>query len=64
MGLQVAVLSEMMGSKKASDKLLTMYSPFLGLGVLATLRGLLAHSHRTNSAHSKRSAMAARKKRA
>ncbi|KAI9094188.1 hypothetical protein K1719_026770 [Acacia pycnantha] len=41
----VAILSEMIGSKRASDKLLMMYFPFLGLGVLATLRGLLSHSN-------------------
>ncbi|KAJ1404329.1 Sigma intracellular receptor 2 [Sesbania bispinosa] len=59
----VAVLSEMMLSNKASDKLLSMYVPFMGLGVLATLRGLLAHSSKATSAHGKRPAMA-RKKRA
>ncbi|GAU31923.1 hypothetical protein TSUD_271080 [Trifolium subterraneum] len=58
----VAVLSEMMGSKKASDKLLTMYFPFMCLGVLATLRGLLTNSSKS-SAFGKRPAMA-RKKRA
>ncbi|KAK4255355.1 hypothetical protein QN277_008366 [Acacia crassicarpa] len=41
----VAILSEMIGSKRASAKLLMMYFPFLGLGVLATLRGLLSHSN-------------------
>lgn len=46
---QVAILSEMIGSGKASDKLLTMYFPFLGLGVLAILRGLLAQSGKTAS---------------
>ncbi|XP_045828519.1 sigma intracellular receptor 2 [Trifolium pratense] len=59
----VAVLSEMMGSKKASDKLLTMYFPFMCLGVLATLRGLLTNSSKSSSAFGKRPAIA-RKKRA
>ncbi|XWS34281.1 hypothetical protein CRYUN_Cryun21dG0027400 [Craigia yunnanensis] len=36
-----AILGEMLGSLKASDKLLMMYSPFLGFGVLALMRGLL-----------------------
>ncbi|XP_024029993.1 sigma intracellular receptor 2 [Morus notabilis] len=45
----VAILSEMIGSGKASDKLLTVYFPFLGLGVLAILRGLLAQSGKTAS---------------
>ncbi|XP_057455811.1 uncharacterized protein LOC130747018 [Lotus japonicus] len=59
----VAVLSEMIGSQKASEKLLAMYYPFMGLGVLAVLRGVLAHSSKSASAIGKRSAMA-RKKRA
>ncbi|KAK7312719.1 hypothetical protein VNO77_36804 [Canavalia gladiata] len=59
----VAILSEMMCSKRASEKLLTLYFPFLVLGVLATLRGLLSHSSKTASALGKRSALA-RKKRA
>ncbi|XVE85644.1 hypothetical protein DITRI_Ditri17bG0107000 [Diplodiscus trichospermus] len=36
-----AILGEILGSRKASDKLLMMYSPFLGFGVLALMRGLL-----------------------
>ncbi|XP_004515073.1 uncharacterized protein [Cicer arietinum] len=59
----VAVLSELTGSKKASEKLLTMYFPFMCLGILATLRGLLSNSSKTGSAFGKRSALA-RKKRA
>ncbi|XP_058734873.1 uncharacterized protein LOC131606748 [Vicia villosa] len=59
----VAVLSEMMGSKKASEKLLSMYFPFMCLGILATLRGLLTSSSKSSSAFGKRPAMA-RKKRA
>ncbi|OMO72323.1 Transmembrane protein 6/97 [Corchorus olitorius] len=36
-----AVLGDLLGSKKGSDKLLMFYSPFMGFGVLALLRGLL-----------------------
>ncbi|XP_071739649.1 uncharacterized protein, partial [Rutidosis leptorrhynchoides] len=43
-----AILSELVGSGKASDKLLKLYLPFLGLGVLAIFRGLLPHSHKSN----------------
>ncbi|XP_061351466.1 uncharacterized protein LOC133296482 [Gastrolobium bilobum] len=59
----VAILSEMMNSNRASDKLLTMYVPIMGMGVLATLRGLLPCSSKASSALGKRSVMA-RKKRA
>ncbi|XP_027347768.1 sigma intracellular receptor 2 [Abrus precatorius] len=59
----VAVLTEMMGSKRASEKLLTLYFPFLALSILATLRGLLNHSSKTTSSLGKRPALA-RKKRA
>ncbi|XWS69530.1 hypothetical protein CRYUN_Cryun04dG0186900 [Craigia yunnanensis] len=37
-----AILGEMIGSEKASDKLVMMYSPFWGFGVLALLRGLVS----------------------
>ncbi|XP_028751767.1 sigma intracellular receptor 2-like [Neltuma alba] len=36
----VALLSEMVGSGRASAKLLSLYGPVMGLGVLAILRGL------------------------
>ncbi|KAA0040253.1 hypothetical protein IC582_000437 [Cucumis melo] len=36
-----AVLGEMVGSNRASTTLLAMYYPFMGLGVLAMLRGLV-----------------------
>ncbi|VFQ62178.1 unnamed protein product [Cuscuta campestris] len=42
----VAILAEQTQSKRASDKLLMMYYPFLGFAVLAMLRGLLHVSKR------------------
>ncbi|XP_076944761.1 uncharacterized protein LOC143615544 [Bidens hawaiensis] len=45
----VAILSEMVGSGKASEKLLLMYYPFLGFAVLAILRGFLPHSGKSNA---------------
>ncbi|GMP52985.1 hypothetical protein CsSME_00018600 [Camellia sinensis var. sinensis] len=39
-----AILSELMRSNKASDKLLVMYSPFMGFAVLAILQELHPHS--------------------
>lgn len=62
-GLQVAILSEMMNSNRASDKLLTLYASFMGLGALALLRGLLTCSSKSTSALGKRPALM-RKKRA
>ncbi|KAI3412677.1 EXPERA domain-containing protein [Psidium guajava] len=59
----VAILSELTGSGKASDNLLMVYFPFLGLSLLAFLRGLLPYSTQTTSSISKRHALA-RKKRA
>ncbi|KAL5573312.1 hypothetical protein UlMin_022909 [Ulmus minor] len=59
----VAILSELIGSGKASDKLLMMYVPFAGLGVLATMRGLLPRSAKTASTGGKGPALT-RKKRA
>ncbi|XAR55393.1 hypothetical protein NMG60_11035454 [Bertholletia excelsa] len=44
----IAILAEMMGSGKASEKLLMMYCPFLGFGLLATLRGLFVHSGKSS----------------
>ncbi|KAL1362791.1 hypothetical protein HN51_011007 [Arachis hypogaea] len=60
----VAVLSEMMLSNKASEKLLKMYFPFMGFGVLALLRGLMSNSSRSSSSSGRRPAFALRKKRA
>ncbi|XP_060672614.1 uncharacterized protein LOC125418268 [Ziziphus jujuba] len=60
----VPMLSELVWSGKASDKLLTMYFPFMGLGVLATLRGLLLpHFAKTIPTDGKKPSLA-RKKRA
>jgi len=60
---QVAILSEMMNSNRASEKLLTLYASFMGLGALALLRGLLTCSSKSASALGKRPALT-RKKRA
>ncbi|XVE91758.1 hypothetical protein REPUB_Repub01dG0039000 [Reevesia pubescens] len=57
-----ALLGELLGSQKASDKLLKMYSPFMGLGILALLRGLVPQSGKAPTI-GKRPALA-RKKRA
>ncbi|XP_058220360.1 uncharacterized protein LOC131330701 [Rhododendron vialii] len=46
----VAILSEMLGSQRASDKLLMMHYPFLGFAVLAILRGLLPYPGKTTAA--------------
>ncbi|XP_065875062.1 uncharacterized protein [Euphorbia lathyris] len=39
----VAILAELKGSGKASEKLMMIYYPFLGLGLSAMLRGLMPH---------------------
>ncbi|KAK3230755.1 hypothetical protein Dsin_002636 [Dipteronia sinensis] len=49
------LLGELMGSRKASEKLIMMYSPSMGLGVLAFLCGLILCSSKTSLALSKRS---------
>ena len=51
-----------MGSHKASDKLLMVYFPFLGFGVLAILRGLMPHSGRTTSTIGKRTLLGRKKR--
>ncbi|KAK4577296.1 hypothetical protein RGQ29_027710 [Quercus rubra] len=58
----VTILSELIGSHKASDKLLMMYFPFLGFGVLAILRGLMPHSGRTTSTIGKRPQLGRKKR--
>lgn len=60
---QSAILSELIGSGNASDKLIMLHYPFVGMGVLATLRGLLPHSSKTASTVGKGPALG-RKKRA
>lgn len=57
----VAILSELIRSSKASEKLLMVYYPFLGLSVLAVLRGLLPASCKT-AVISKRPVPARKKK--
>ncbi|KAK8529119.1 hypothetical protein V6N13_102050 [Hibiscus sabdariffa] len=56
-----ALLGELLGSQKASDKLVTMYSPFMGVGVLALLRGLVPHSGKSQAVD-KRPAIAGKKR--
>ncbi|EOY01449.1 Transmembrane protein 97, putative [Theobroma cacao] len=58
-----AILGELLGSPKASDKLLIVYSPFTGFGILAMLRGLVPHSGKAAPTTGKGPALA-RKKRA
>ncbi|CAK7329681.1 unnamed protein product [Dovyalis caffra] len=62
----VAILAELTGSGKASDNLLMMYSPFLGLGVLCILRGLIPSSSKSSGPRPKSSRIPAlaRKKKA
>ncbi|XP_042504743.1 uncharacterized protein LOC122081626 [Macadamia integrifolia] len=62
----VAILGELMGSGKASDKLLLLYSPFLGFAILAVLRGLVPSGGRSRTPTSTNAARAttARKKKA
>ncbi|XP_059661062.1 uncharacterized protein LOC132307352 [Cornus florida] len=57
----VAILAELIGSRKASEELLMMYYPFMGFAVLAILRGLLPHSGKT-TAMGKRPALNRKKK--
>lgn len=59
---QVTILSELIQSGKASDKLLFMYIPFLGLGVLAILRGMLPPTRTTSSMIGKRPMLGRKKK--
>ncbi|KAF9587788.1 hypothetical protein IFM89_005663 [Coptis chinensis] len=59
----VAILSELLGSQKASDKLLMVYGPFLGVAVIAVLRGLVPALKKTSGTPVAKSS-AARKKRA
>ncbi|KAJ6816137.1 transmembrane protein 97 [Iris pallida] len=57
------IMAELLGSGRASEKLLQMYTPFAAFSVLAILRGLFPrrrHSTHTSASH----ASSARKKRA
>ena len=47
--MQVVILAELTASGKASDTLIRIYSPFLGLSVLAILRGLLSHPGKSSA---------------
>ncbi|KAB5541448.1 hypothetical protein DKX38_014422 [Salix brachista] len=61
----VAILAELLGSGKASDDLLMMYYPFLGLGMLCIVRGLIQNSSKISGSRPKSSripALARRKK--
>ncbi|XP_031253255.1 sigma intracellular receptor 2-like [Pistacia vera] len=58
-----AVLADLFGSGKASDELIMVYFPFMGLGVLAILRGLLGNPAKTTTLNiGKRSALGRKKK--
>ncbi|EEF38188.1 sigma intracellular receptor 2 [Ricinus communis] len=50
----VAIVAELIGSGRASDKLMMIHAPCLGIGLLAILRGLVPHSGNTASAMGKR----------
>ncbi|CAH8251224.1 unnamed protein product [Arabidopsis lyrata] len=57
-----AILGEMIGSGKASDRLLMMYVPFMGFGILAVLRGLVCRSTKNTGSVGKRSTIMPRRK--
>ncbi|CAI0460515.1 unnamed protein product [Linum tenue] len=58
----VPVLSELILSGKASDELLMLYAPFLGVGVVAMLRGFVPHSAKSGSGVGKRTAFGRKKR--
>ncbi|CAL1406976.1 unnamed protein product [Linum trigynum] len=58
----VPLLSEMIMSGRASDKLLMLYSPFLGVGVVAMLRGFVPQSAKGGSGIGKRPAFGRKKR--
>ncbi|XP_050206973.1 uncharacterized protein LOC126656446 isoform X1 [Mercurialis annua] len=49
-----ALLAELKGAGKASDKMLMIYSPCMGFGILAILRGLIPLSSKIDSAARKK----------
>ncbi|KAL0703351.1 hypothetical protein Bca4012_069776 [Brassica carinata] len=57
-----AILGEMIGSGKASERLLMMYVPFMGIGVLAVLRGLVSSSTKSTGSGGKRYTIMPRRK--
>ncbi|KAF2547453.1 hypothetical protein F2Q70_00019435 [Brassica cretica] len=57
-----AILGEMIGSGKASERLLMMYVPFMGIGVLAVLRGLVSSSTKSTGSVGKRYTITPRRK--
>ena len=61
--LQAAIIGELVTSGRASETLLMVYYPFLGLAVLAILRGLLSRSSARSTPTSAKG-LASRKKRA
>ena len=52
----------MIGSGKASERLLMMYVPFMGIGVLAVLRGLVSSSTKSTGSVGKRYTIMPRRK--
>ncbi|CAN0914518.1 Sigma intracellular receptor 2 [Linum grandiflorum] len=58
----VPILSEMVLSEKASDKMMMIYAPFLGAGVVAMLRGFVPHSAKSGSGAPKRPAFGRKKR--
>ncbi|KAJ4914452.1 hypothetical protein Rs2_00002 [Raphanus sativus] len=57
-----AILGEMIGSGKASERLLLMYVPFMGIGILAVLRGLVSSSNKSSGSVGKRYTIMPRRK--
>ncbi|KAL0865496.1 hypothetical protein Bca101_044614 [Brassica carinata] len=57
-----AILGEMIGSGKASERLLMMYVPFMGIGILAVLRGLVSSSTKSSGSGGKRYTIMPRRK--
>ncbi|PIA27488.1 hypothetical protein AQUCO_07700040v1 [Aquilegia coerulea] len=59
----VAIYWEMVGSQKASRKMLMIYSPFMGFGLLAIVRGLYVPVYtKTTITHVSKTSMATKKR--